>query len=666
MIAYRPDIDGLRAVAITLVVLYHGKFGLFPGGFVGVDIFFVISGYLIALIIFSEISAGTFSIGRFYDRRVRRIIPALVVVVAAVLAAGAVLDDMPWEFAKLAASAKAALAFYSNFYFAGRTGYFVPVSEVQPLLHTWSLSVEEQFYVVAPLTLAAVAGWPRPWKRLAFVAAMIASLYFSMRGVSRGEIAAFFWPHTRAFELLTGVGLAAAASQLRISPLAKELAAAAGVTFVLAAAIVFSRATPFPGFAALVPCLGAALIIHGGGETRVARMLAAQPVVGLGKISYSLYLWHWPVFVFAGQLFGSAMNIGQRAALVAVSLALATLSFNFVEQPFRGASLNWSRRRILVSAFAAMALCGAGAQAIVTSGGWPDRLPAEAAAFAKANTTEIDIDNLCAKKPWSFGFRVGICEIGSRDDVAPSFVVWGDSHARAVAMRLSAAADSRGLKGYFFSRASCAPLFGYEGDGSRKTDDPQKCQQSGERLRQLLDKQPSLQLVVIVARWGLYAGPPLSEPGIKAPEPASAASNRTGPQFGRLLRGTVETLAGHGRSIVVFGPLPELAFDLPPAILKAKLKHEPAVFPVDWKVFRDRQQDILPALADIDSIPNVHVFYPHKVFCTGQTCATSDSGHAYFVDGNHLSPAGVDRISGLIERAFDDQTAASASAGAGR
>ncbi len=656
MIAYRPDIDGLRALAIAQVVLYHGKFGVLPGGFAGVDVFFVISGYLIASIILSEIATGTFSIARFYERRVRRIVPALVTVVAGTLVAGAFIDDLPWDYARLAASAKATLAFYSNFYFAGRTGYFVPVSEVQPLLHTWSLSVEEQFYAVAPLVLTLLVRTGESWKRIAIAVAIGLSLYASVRGIARADIKSFFWPHARAFELLIGVAVAAGLVPGPWSKAQKDLGAAVGLALVVIAAVWFSSATPFPGFAALVPCLGAALIIHGGSETRVARMLAARPLVGLGKISYSLYLWHWPVFVFAGQLFGSAMNIGQRAALVAVSLALATLSYIFIEQPFRRTTPVLTRTRVFQAAFGAIAICGLFAQGIIASRGWPDRLPVEAAAFAKANVTELDIDKLCAEKPWSFGFRVGTCEIGSRAAVEPSFVIWGDSHARALATAVSAAANARGLKGYYLSRSACVPLFGfYDSPASASTPSARlhKCLQSTESMKKLLDGHPLIRHVVMTARWGIYAG--------EQQDKTSENNDGDTQHFAAILKQTVESLRQGGRTVEVIGPLPELPFDIPAAMLAAKLKHEPALFPVAFSDFKEKNYRVLSALAEIGKIPLVHVLYPHEIFCNDKVCATGDKEHAYFVDGDHLSPSGVDRISGLIERAFDDQTAGTAS-----
>jgi len=250
-IAYRPEIDGLRAVAVGTVVLFHAHLGLFPGGFVGVDVFFVISGYLITSIIARELDTGTFSLLSFYERRIRRIFPALLVVIAACLAVGA-WRMTPRHYNSLAESALAAIGFHSNIYFADKAGYFMPAAETLPLLHTWSLGVVEQFYVVAPLLLMLL--WRYRWSVVPVLAALtLAALAASLWGTANDSDTAFYMPHTRAIELMIGMALGVGLVPAVRSPLLRQILSALGLAMIVAAATLYSNATPFPASTSSIP-----------------------------------------------------------------------------------------------------------------------------------------------------------------------------------------------------------------------------------------------------------------------------------------------------------------------------------------------------------------------------------------------------------------------------
>ncbi|HEY8581046.1 MAG TPA: acyltransferase, partial [Beijerinckiaceae bacterium] len=327
-VAYRPDIDGLRAIAVLAVVIFHARLGVLPGGFVGVDVFFVISGYLIASIILKEEAEGRFSLARFYERRIRRIFPALFVVVAASAALGALVLT-PIDYVAFGRSAVAALAFYSNIYFNRQAGYFAPDAETQPLLHTWSLGVEEQFYVVAPFVLLALQRRAGRWRGPIFAALFAASLGVSAWGVEREAQWAFYLPHARAFELMCGVALAMGLVPAVRDRNMREALAALGMALILGPILLFSAATPFPGFAALAPALGTALLIHTStpdDRTQIGAVLARRPMVFVGKISYSFYLWHWPLLAFGEYHWGAALTAPGRAALLVGAAGLAALS----------------------------------------------------------------------------------------------------------------------------------------------------------------------------------------------------------------------------------------------------------------------------------------------------------------------------------------------------
>ena len=343
---YRADIDGLRAVAVTSVLFYHAEVRAFGGGFVGVDVFFVISGFLITSIIAREIGEGRFSVLSFYERRARRILPALFVMIFATLIAGSAIL-LSADFADLLDSAVSAVLFYSNVHFWATASYFASDSSFKPLLHTWSLAVEEQYYLVFPLFMML---WMRsgrnPLGALALVSAL--SLALSIWGVTRYPEMTFFLLPPRIWELLAGSLLALGVLR-PLHGVGRELAGATGLALILASVLLFDEGTSFPGLNAVWPCLGAALLIHSEGST-ANRLLALRPFVFVGLISYSLYLWHWPVIVFAryeGLFFGT---LPETVAIIAVCFVLAVVSWRLVEVPVKRRRLLADPRRLLWAA----------------------------------------------------------------------------------------------------------------------------------------------------------------------------------------------------------------------------------------------------------------------------------------------------------------------------
>lgn len=292
MATYRPDIDGLRAVAVLGVILYHFEVWPFSGGFVGVDVFFVISGYLITGIIANDLQADRFSILTFYQRRVRRILPALVACVAATSVAGLFIL-LPNELQDLGQSLIATALFASNIYFWSQSGYFAPAADTQPLLHTWSLAVEEQFYIAFPLILAAVWRWNRRALVPTLLVLALLSLGVSAYQVQQAPQAAFYLSIGRGWELLVGSLIALCRSHLDKVP---ATCAWLGLAAIVASLVGYNEQMPFPGLAALLPCLGAAAIIVSAPGTMVGNFLSSSPMRGIGLISYSLYLWHWPIW----------------------------------------------------------------------------------------------------------------------------------------------------------------------------------------------------------------------------------------------------------------------------------------------------------------------------------------------------------------------------------
>ncbi|SSW69703.1 O-acetyltransferase OatA [Achromobacter veterisilvae] len=354
MFAYRRELDGLRAIAVLTVLFFHAGFSAFPGGFVGVDIFFVLSGYLIVSLISEEMLGGTFSFRAFYERRIRRLLPPLLPVLLLTGAAGFILLSDK-QFANLTESLLASLGLASNWYFLSSVGYFDGPGELTPLLHMWSLSIEEQFYLIFPFFLVMANHLKKQWLLSGCLVLLLISLGFSEALVNANQRdAAFYNSFGRFWELLLGASVALAKLPAPRRAVADVLEFA-GSGMVLTAVLVYTPTTPFPGVSAVLPTVGAALIIAASGQGRViSPLLKSRILVGVGLISYALYLWHWPIMVFVKVMNPAAGSKVMGGALGATFL-LATTSYFLVEAPVRRKVLFPMRRTVYAAAAAAIA-----------------------------------------------------------------------------------------------------------------------------------------------------------------------------------------------------------------------------------------------------------------------------------------------------------------------
>ena len=345
-VTYRPDIDGLRAVAVLAVVGYHASPSLVPGGFIGVDIFFVISGFLISSIILREIEGGTFSLVAFYGRRIRRLFPALIAMLIVTFVLGWY-SLLPHEFQTLGKHITAGAAYFINITLKKEAGYFDTSGDMKPLLHLWSLAIEEQFYLIWPLLLLAVAKQRRAFAVIAIV--MVASFISSIVVLGRKD--AFYLPNNRMWELASGAMLALAVLRLAdrqhlsqtLSRFAerfggartRDLASCAGLAIILVSLFGLDRTLTYPGYWVLLPCAGALLLISAGESALLNRWLLSHPVlVFIGLISYPFYLWHWPLLSYAA-ITGYGANPVVRFAMVSLAAVLAALTYLYIERPVR-------------------------------------------------------------------------------------------------------------------------------------------------------------------------------------------------------------------------------------------------------------------------------------------------------------------------------------------
>ena len=516
-LAYRPDVDGLRAVAVSSVLVFHAFPELLPGGFVGVDIFFVISGYLISKILATEIRERRFSLWRFYERRVRRILPALLLVLVVCLVGGwfALFEA---EFKKLGSYELAGLLSVGNLRNLKATGYFDSAGDLTPMLHLWSLGVEEQYYLVWPLLLLVAYSGPKRGRRLlAAVLAMIGlSFLLNVALVRSHPTAAFYLPVTRVWQLAIGAFLACrqviasdSAGVEKPSPAATSatlnVLSVAGALMLGASLLLIDKTKSFPGFWALLPTLGSAIAIGAGPDAWINRhLLGSRLCVGIGLISYPLYLWHWPVLSFARILIPRQIPASVLVALLLFSVALAWLTYRFLEVPIRRSPRGARPVVWLLACTAALVL----AASACFVGAIPARSRATTELAQRGLKRDEQLRNAFHEVPCDGLVDVSprvkkFCSVVENPSATSTLVLWGDSHARAWSPAIFELGQKRGYRVVLISHQGCAPLLGVRrGD----PDVDEACRSLGlaeDVLRTVAAAKPSQ--IYMAARWNIYA-----------------------------------------------------------------------------------------------------------------------------------------------------------------
>jgi peptidoglycan/LPS O-acetylase OafA/YrhL len=627
MLGYRADIDGLRAVAVLSVLGFHAGLAKVSGGFVGVDVFFVISGYLISSIVFSEIATSRFSVIGFYERRIRRIFPALFAMLA-VSSVFAVVYLLPSELVTYCKSMMAATASMSNLYFWKHSGYFdLPTS--QPLLHTWSLAVEEQFYICFPLFLIVVRKFFPQRLRVSVVLLFLGSLVASIIVVSHNADTAFYVLYTRAWELLLGTILSLSMLPRVESAYLRNLATLTGIGMIAFSVVSYSQRTLFPGFSALVPCVGSALIIWAGegGSSLIGKVLSWRPFVFVGLISYSLYLWHWPVIVLRkmGVIVGmGAIGSQHRIALlsphrfdilveVGLSFVLAVASWMLVERPFRSGRLRLTGGPLFATAGATMLLSLGFCALTLFAGGFPSRFPSNAIQVASGVDGDEEFRLM----------RTGTCFITTdyhfeqydfdtclrQDGGKKNYLLLGDSHSAMLWHALSSSLQDANVMQA--STAACEPSLHPLASGD--------CRKMMEYIFQEYLPTHPVQGMFIAGRWEE-----------------------------KNLEGLTELIAWahqHQVPVTVFGPVPEYDGPLPRLL----------VYSVAWNEPNLASEHLVGSLASLDAemqrmaANTWHVRYIslYREICGAESCAEyADAAHkvSLMSDTNHLSQPGASLV----------------------
>jgi len=646
---YRADIDGLRAFAVLPVVFWHYRVPGFSGGYVGVDVFFVISGFLITSLIHAEMTGGTFSIAYFYERRIRRIFPALFAVLAATVVLAALLL-FPSDLKHFAQSLQATVLFGSNFLFRNLAGYWDVASDRKPLLHTWSLAVEEQFYVLFPLTLYLLTKAGRRAESAVISAILVLSLAANIWAVRVAPVSAFFLLPYRAWELMLGSILAVGRIPVPGNRALREFVMLAGAALIAFAVVVYSPDTLFPGEAAIVPCLGAALIIYAGaGESAVGSILRWRPFVLIGLISYSLYLWHWPLVVFAKYALFRDLTATETIALIALSCLCAGLSWRFIEQPFRGRRERFTRANIFTLAAIATATALILGVVLQMHNGWPQRFAPDVRAMLAAATHNKPPKQLgCIDKPRKLDADAITCTFGAAG-AKPSFALWGDSHATVIMPLIADAAMRAHRSGLFARHHGCAPLLGVESSRAHG------CREFNDRIAREIAGNPDIREVILHANWAKSAEGKAYEHDdagdvFLTDRQSRAGSLRDDPAvFTRGLERTAAALASAHKKIIIVASIPEIGWTVPETMARLAVSHSTRDLRPTLADYLKRQKTVFAALSEMRRKYGATIVYPHTILCAGGHCEVAANGIPIYVDAHHLTWRGALLLKPLLD-----------------
>ena len=608
-VLYRPDIDGLRAISVLAVMLYHAEFQVFSGGFIGVDVFFVISGYLITQMVLGDFEKGSFSLSHFYERRVRRILPALLVMLAATVPLAYVFLSAD-PLADYSAALLGATWFSSNFVFWSEAGYFDRASEFKPLLHTWSLGVEEQFYLFFPAFFWVL--YKFKWLIPGLSAVVVISFLMAQFGLSRDAEWPFYMLVSRAWELGLGAMLAVVLahsrlSDVRVTGLLAELLVLSGLLAVIVPVLMFSELTATPGPLLLVPTLGACLLIWLTPATSyVRRLLSLKWLVGLGLISYSLYLWHQPVLVFGRIIIGEALGFEWRIAMLLGTFPLAILSWRYIERPFRNPGQIVTRHLIflvcammMITTLSAVTLHHFASTDEKTSTGVVGDI-------GHGRYYEVVDQRFDRCEAEYLQYRIELWENvprchKSKRAGAPGIAFYGDSHAEQLFVGAEALLSQASI---YLIRGGIPFL------GNDRFKGP---------LR-YLEEQKGINVVVFSAYW-------LEKIQILG-----------GDQFSEQLFNTVKWMVGRGFKVVLMMDAPDFGFD--PALCVYETKLNDVRCDISLEQHNGDQAIYRALFVAIAKHPNVELVDVSEAICNKDTCSMLSEGRLLYRDNDHLNLIG--------------------------
>jgi peptidoglycan/LPS O-acetylase OafA/YrhL len=629
----------MRAVAVLLVLIFH--FSLLPavtGGFLGVDIFFVISGFLITTIITHQLDAGTFKLRGFYTNRIRRLAPALFVVLLGVIGAGAV-----WLFpdglVEVSKQALAAQFYYANIYYWREVNYFGLNGHDVLLLHTWSLAAEEQFYLCFPACLLLLH---RRFKRhfwSGLVVAMLVSFFLNIFFVGRKPEATFYLFPTRGWELLMGAIVPAISVRWVRGHHIDELIGLLGISLLVAAVTCYQVNFAIPGVYALLPAVGTACVLMCGlsRPTKVSRCLGVPPIVYLGQISYSLYLVHWPIHVFA-RLLIPEYSLGWRWMMFALSIVLAALIYHLVENPVRLRRLLPSSGKLLLAYSAGLAVTVTVVSMVTITRGLPQRFSPEVARLASYVNDKPEPLTECEYLSQPVVVAHDTCHLGVLGQ-EPTWLIYGDSHAWAAHAAFDHWLGGNKQAGLLVFRHACPPV-----TGIHFPDAKDECFKFNQAVAQFIAEQPTLRHIVLVSTWKW----PVDGGLVNASHSLLTPLNSTELFTDRFVR-TIEYLSGLGREVYVWEPVPGGRNNVPQELARAAWKHETSNLQFSLDEYRADNSFFFDALAKSRQWITAS-YSPSQTLCATGDCAVEQDGKPLYFDNAHIANSSADVWVQILQR----------------
>ena len=642
---YRAEIDGLRALAVLPVILFHAGFEWFSGGYVGVDVFFVISGYLITSIIISEMVEKKFSIINFYERRARRILPALFFVMAISLPF-AWLWLSPSDLKDFGQSLIAVSTFSSNILFWSESGYFDTAAELKPLLHTWSLAVEEQYYILFPIFLMLT--WPLGIKWILILLSIVffISLGVAQWGAYNSPSAAFFLLPTRGWELLIGVF---AAIYLKNNTHFKsnslnQVLSLLGFGMIVYSIIAFDKTTPFPSLYALIPTVGTGLLILCSvPKTLIHKLLSLKFISGIGLISYSAYLWHQPLLAFARHRFLGEISELILITLCLISMALAWFSWKFIEAPFRNKKI-FTRKKVFLFSMVCVVIFTSLGLLLHFKNGYGDRVK-----FTEelVNSFERPALENCFDTPFNHSAEQWGCTLG-RGDGEINFILFGDSHSLSLKTLIDEKAKEKGIKVFYTGSSGCLPFISIH--PQRNDQYRNNCNLLNKRVFELA-KNSDLDGIILSARWSYYTYGDYNFRGAQLvsdmPEGPFNLKHSID-TFSNALGVTTDNFNSIGVPIHLITQPPHQKYS-PQSVYFSIFKGFGSIESFSVKRTDFDKLNEIPINAFYKYESNINIYNITDLYCDEFLCLIGEKEKSFYYDNNHLSSDGAIKLEKIIE-----------------
>lgn len=645
-ISYRKDIDGLRALAVLLVLVFHfDLLSLGKGGFLGVDIFFVISGFLITSIIKKQLDNDTFSFKVFYTKRIKRLAPALFAVLAAVIFVGSI-TLFPSEFTSLSEQLLATQFYYSNIYYWQNINYFGLNSDSVHLLHTWSLAVEEQFYLFFPVIVFFIYRYLRNYFWHFIAAGAIVSFGLNLAFVDTKPELTFYLMPTRAWQLLCGSLIVLVLDRSPVkNQRTNELLGYLGISIILLSVLLYTDEVKFPGYYALLPTIGSMLLILTGNQSRslVSKLLNHNITVYIGQLSYSLYLVHWPINVFASDILHGEYNIFWRLSMFGLSFLCSIVLYHFIENPFRKESFFKRKKSVMAFYLTGLTVTLIIFTTIYASHGLPGRYPDDVISLAEFVNDDAPLLPECVYENQPLQEVSEFCRIGATDH-NPTWILFGDSHAWSIKEAFNIWLTKNGQSGLFMFRHSCPPIKDIYLFKAKS-----ECHDFNKATLEFIKNTASLENIILVSTWvQARDGRLTNSPNIKLDDNESVELFNT--QFSK----TVEYLNSLNKKIYIWEPVPGAKGNVPINLAKSKLNGNKA-HNLEFTLNEYQQQFKFFFSVLNKNKETIHqVFSPANVLCSNGTCLVEIKGTPVYTDNAHLTHSLQEYWAGILEMQVQD------------